>query len=360
MLQSLSAVYLQDGKFSAPKPLLDQARGFLEANNKKASPSMANVLDGLGVVAKAEKQPDEADRLYNRAKQLLTESRNPPKEMLGRILFHLGELAEEGNNKTAAEGYFRQSLENLSSEGPPQVRQLEAIASAYNRWGRFDDARKLWQATLDRSRKEFGPESIEAAWGYHGLADFHNGRKQYDEAVRAGSEALKLAKLNTGEESPETRVMLHSLSGIYRNSGDMDAAIASGSNELELLEKAKTPREQLSPALLELAGYCRDAKQYDRASQYYVRLTELWNAEGASNFYYIQGRLGAVLVTLDRGEVKAAQGSYSKLKKDLGSGVERLKLMQAYRDELRRTGHEKEAKQLDAEISAETAPPIPR
>ncbi len=360
MLQSLSAVYLQDGKFSAAKPLLDQARGFLEANNQKAGPSMANVLDGLGVVAKSEKQPDEAARLYNRAKQSLTELRDPPKEMLGRILFHLGELAEEGNNKTGAEGYFRQSLENLSSEGPTQVRQLEAIASAYNRWGRFDDARKLWETTLDRSRKEFGPESIEAAWGFHGLADFYNGRKQYGDAVRAGGEALKLAKLNTGEESPETRVMLHSLSGIYRNSGNMDAAIESGSNELDLLEKAKTPREQLSPALLELAGYCRDAKQYDRASQYYARLAELWDGEGVSNFYYSQGRLGAVLVTLDRGDVKTAQSGYNKMKKELGSGMERLKLMQAYRNELRRTGHEKEAKQIDSEISAETASPIPR
>jgi tetratricopeptide (TPR) repeat protein len=364
MLRWLSYVYIQERKFAAAKPLLEQARAMLTGNGQAPAAAVAGVLDDLGVVAKSEQAWDKAESFYNEANQII-KTEEVPKALASSVLFHLGELAEAKNNSEAADQYFTACLatarESYSKSNPPAVEQFDDIANIYMRHGRNDEAEQLHESTMKLRQEFFGEESIEATWGFQGLASFYNARKKYDKAVTAAESALRLAEKNTGLESEVTRVVLGTVADVYKNAGNMAKAMDARTHALEILSKTEHSREEETAQLIDLADYCRETRQYAKASEYYKRIAKLWSDEGYRNLNYVVAIRGSsVLMPVYQGDLKGSMDGYRQLSKDLAAakqGMQRIRLMENYRDALRMTGHDKEVKIVERDLAAATNTP---
>jgi len=359
-MQSLGDTYIQENKYSDARPWFEKAGEILRQAGLADSPGYAAARNGLGRVAQADRNFEQAEARFEEAYTLLKKASDPPRTIMASVLFNLGNL-KLSNGKTAeANAAFDQCLElshgDFTRENPPPVAEFDRIAAAYVQEQMYDKAEQRYQSNLELRRKIFGEDSKEAGWGWYWLADFYKGAKAYDKAAEDARRALRIFEAGLGAESDEASLTLGVLSSVYNMQGDGARAIDAAERSLEIQTKLGRPREELTQALgslgellmragqAELHAANRDRKNYEKALKIYQRMADLWKTEAYTDLNYRRAARNIVVASVYTKDFNGARKSFSQLFSALQKDPDQQKTAaEAYADALQANGQAKEA-----------------
>jgi len=351
-MQSLGDIYVQEKQYPAARPWLERAGETLKQAGLGDSPNYAATRNGLGRVAQAERNFDQAESRFEEAYALLKKAPGAPRTITASVLFNLGNLKLSDGKTDEANADFAHCLELTSQggftrENPPPVAEFDRIAGAYAQEKWYDKAKELYESNLKLRRDIFGDSSTEAGWGSYNLAVFYEGRQAYDKAAEDARQALRIFETSAGPKSDEASLALSVLANVYHMQGDGERAIEAAERSLTIQTEQGRRRDELTQTLSFLGELLRDHKNFQRALQVYQRMAALWAAEAYNDLSYQLAIRNIVVAYVYLKDFPNARKSYTQLYKALQKDPVRQKTAaQAYADALQANGQLREAKKV--------------
>jgi serine/threonine protein kinase/tetratricopeptide (TPR) repeat protein len=150
-----------------------------------------------------------------------------------------------GDAKTAIEQF--QAARHLYAahrgpDHPDTLGSMHYLANSYDAAGRFQEALKLREETLQLMNAKLGPNHPDTLVSMHWLANSYRLVGRMQEALKLGEETLQLCKAKLGLEHPVTLASMHSLSDSYWTVGRIQEAIKLNEETLQRRE-AKLGRD---------------------------------------------------------------------------------------------------------------------
>ena len=244
----LAKIDYRAGKFDAARERLVAMLD--EAPVKTAPVLRASILNGLGSVALAQEQPEQAARFFDEAIPLL-ESRNEPEQLGQAYIGRAAAATDQGRYDAAAADYarariaYRQANDNLAllrvaaDEGfvdynqrrPGQaLAQLETAAKGFEQWGALNEAilTYIYQVACHLALLD-GRAAMQAADAAEVLAQRIDNPRRLDQLRLAQARALEaVGRLH------EARAVLDGLRGAARADATTVAGAGAVLARLEL------------------------------------------------------------------------------------------------------------------------------
>ena len=115
------------------------------------------------------------------------------------------------------------------------------LANTYGALGRYDDALKLDQETLEIRERVLGSEHPSTLSSRNGLANTYGALGRYEEALELDQETLEIRERVLGPEHPDTLGIRSNLANDYRALGRNDEALELDQGTLEIMEQVLGP-----------------------------------------------------------------------------------------------------------------------
>ncbi|MER7496365.1 tetratricopeptide repeat protein [Streptomyces pharetrae] len=159
VLNNLGVSLTLGGESSAGGQCLQEALEIRRGLQGELDRDYAVTVRNLGLVAQQEDRLDEAQNLFEHARDLLSKSQDPE---YGRTLHMLGELRQTRGDGAGAAADLRAALGNraaaLGAGHPDTALTMRALAAVLLRSGHADEACDLLQKALPVFERRFGPE----------------------------------------------------------------------------------------------------------------------------------------------------------------------------------------------------------
>ncbi|MFL6449483.1 MAG: tetratricopeptide repeat protein [Bryobacteraceae bacterium] len=356
-LQSLALLNIHERQYERSSSLLDRSEAIIALLPAQDPILLATNLDGKGMTAKGKGDTESAASSYARAWTVLQTSASPPLKLAASILFNRGVLALEDNKVDDADQYFRKAMglfEGAMANDAPPIEQLDVIAAFYLRKGRYEDAEKLFEKSLEVRKKIYGDRSLEYAWGLFSSANAYELRGDYSKAMNYDEKALALFTDVSGPETEEAHVVLNSLAAIYESSQKWEDAVKARERILQVNNAGKVSKQSQQEQLILLAQDYLLLRDYHQAVSARQRLVTLWEQEGLENPNYRDARRNLVPALEDAGKHEQAEQQFQTLRKLLHNRFwkDEIRLIADYANALARQKYTNEAAKLNEEAKA--------
>lgn len=231
------------GKFKEGLQLVSGARAQAE-QNIDWPPLVAEAREREGMLLATLGEYDAAERTSVRAflEALRTGAMGVAANAATNLVFVVGyRLARHGEGRLwaqLAEVAIAHAGDRLDLRESWRVSHLAIIQEVS---GKYDDARALYQRSLDLKEKVLGPDHPDVSDDLNNLGIVYEATGEYAEARKLYERALALREATLGPEHPEVAEALNNLATLSRMTGKYDEARALHERALKIKEKALGP-----------------------------------------------------------------------------------------------------------------------
>jgi tetratricopeptide (TPR) repeat protein/tRNA A-37 threonylcarbamoyl transferase component Bud32 len=135
---------------------------------------------------------------------------------VGSSLFYLGDAA-------AAEQQYRIARDRYAAhfgpDHPDTLSSMNWLANSYDSLGRYAEALKLHEQTLEVRRATLGPTHPDTLMSMNNLANSYDALGRDAEALKIRQETLVLRRAQLGRDHPHTLMSMHNLANSYFHLG---------------------------------------------------------------------------------------------------------------------------------------------
>ncbi len=156
-----------------------------------------------------------------------------------------------------------QEAHALTGDPRSQAEIYQTLGTVYQNLGKFEEANKLLNTSLEQRKSLFGADSSEVADSKVALAALRDAQAQFDEAEKLAREGLDMSKRRLAPNHPAIGKATALLGKILEDRGTYPAAIAVLEEAARLQSTSDTSRADLSATLTELANCHFYAGHYD-------------------------------------------------------------------------------------------------
>jgi tetratricopeptide (TPR) repeat protein len=205
-------------------------------------PMLASVLNGLGILRKAQGRYTEALALYRRALPLV--GRDPAAR--ATLEHNLGGSEHARGRYAAAEPHARRSVAlrtALRGRAHPEVAaDVAALAAIVEGRGRLTEAARLYRQALAVFNRRLGPRSLEVGLGLASLAAVEQRAGRLARARTLYERALPIQVAVLGRQHPDVAMTVNNLAVLERDAGNPRRALALFRRALRVFRAALGPR----------------------------------------------------------------------------------------------------------------------
>jgi serine/threonine protein kinase/tetratricopeptide (TPR) repeat protein len=239
----------------------------------------AGVRHAVAATYHALGQYDVAFRHSSRARDLRLRLLGPEHPDTMKSMTNLADLLMHLGKRDEARKLFEQTLEasrrTLGSEHVETLGLMNNLANVLRKQGRQDDARKLYEQTVEISRRVLGPEHTTTLKAMHNLAVTLNSQGKRDDARKLFEQTLEASRRVLGPEHPATLKTVMNLAIVLRSQGRRDEARTLNEQTLEASRRVLGPEHPDTLATMHnLATVLRDLGKRDEARTLYEQTLE--------------------------------------------------------------------------------------
>jgi tetratricopeptide (TPR) repeat protein/predicted Ser/Thr protein kinase len=163
----------------------------------------------------------------------------------------------------------------LDREPLLQAELFETLGGIYRKLGRFDDADRLLQSSLDTRRSHAGPESADVVRGLVAVALLRGDQARVDEAEKSARDALAIARKHFSADQDLMGLATDAVGEVLSQRGAYDTSIAMLSEALRLRSAPGAEQAELASTLFQLASVHFYAGHFDESEALNQRVLEM-------------------------------------------------------------------------------------
>jgi tetratricopeptide (TPR) repeat protein len=263
-------------RYTDAKPLCEQALAILENALGPDHFEVANSLDTLAELYRAQGEYAKAEPLYRRALAIYENTPGQESTDVAKILNNLAELYRTQGQYAKAEPLYRRALaiyEKAPGQKPREVAtSLDNLAVNYGAQGQYAKAGPLHERALAIYENALGPEHPDVAISLSNLAGFYYSQGQYAKAEPLYQRALAIWDTTPGPEHPDAATSLNNLAALYCAQDQYAKAEPLLQRALAIWERVLGPdHRNVATSLRHLALLYRDQGQYTKAESVFER-----------------------------------------------------------------------------------------
>ncbi len=223
----------------------------------RPDPSVAEVLDDLGLLESEQGNFSKAQALYQQSLGMYRSLPGQHSNAVARVSNHIGQVMQFQGNNAEAEQWFRDALsissEHLKQMHPDVIEYKHNLAVVLHAQGKLAEAEPLYRQVIESVRKVRGEEHTELAayLGNYGRLLQHKG--DYGEAEKYLQEALRVDLNALREDHPHVAYDKGVLAVLWLEMGKLDEAEGLLQEVLAAYQSALAPDHRLATALISLA-----------------------------------------------------------------------------------------------------------
>ena len=188
------------------------------------------------------------------------------------------------------------------------------LAVVYNRLGQLEEARLVYQETLDLTRKQYGSRDQRVGRVLNTLSTNYYALGKYDESIEALLEALSIHEETHGDYHPNVAETLYFLGFTYRVKGELQNSIQMLTRSLKIRQQYYGDQHyQVAEVLHDLSNTQRELNLLDDALQNAERCIEIMRdklTENSAGVAVSLNGLGHIYLAL--GDPNVAKMKYKK------------------------------------------------
>ncbi|CAF3629063.1 unnamed protein product [Rotaria sp. Silwood1] len=272
LLLASGHIYFKKAKYTEAQDKFIRALNLLPHNDQ--SQKKAEILNGIGLLAKKCSDYDQAISNYNKALEIV----DPKSDLWSEIVANLADIFRKKGNYNESHDLYLKALKqlesvhghhhplvadvmnNLGDYKTAEVTYKEALAALQESLGPkhievaevlnsmglvlmkkadYDGAEELFERAMRIVRDTFGPNQEHYKLGiyYNNLADSHRKRNNYDYALHVYQRALKIIEKTLGPEHSEAAEILHNIGQVQHQLGNYKQAIVCINRALAIIKK---------------------------------------------------------------------------------------------------------------------------
>jgi MYXO-CTERM domain-containing protein len=307
-----------EGRYEEAIPLAQQAALQAEKTLGGHHPDVAESLNNLAVLYKAQGRYGEAEPLFLRALDVWEKALGDHHSEVAAGLNNLAQLYRAQGRYGDAEPRYVRALgiveKALGDQHPWLPASLNNLAALYTAQGRYGEAEPLLLRALRVGEKALGDHHPLVARSLNDLAELYREQGWYQKAEPLYARALGIREKALGAHHPDVALGMESLALLYLAQGRYEEAEPLLQRALRIREKALGAHHPyVATSLNNLAGLYLEQGQYREAEPLYVRALGIREkalgahhpdvAMSLNNFaglYQAQGRYGEAERLLQR------------------------------------------------------------
>jgi CHAT domain-containing protein/Tfp pilus assembly protein PilF len=279
-LNNLAMLYKAQGAYPKSEPLYVRALGITEKVLGPMHPNVATGLNNLAELYRAQRAYNKAEPLYARALNIREKALGPMHPEVAQSLNSLAEHYRAQGAYAKAEPCYVRALDirekALGPMHPDVAQSLNNLALLY--WGQdaYNMAEPLLVRALDIREKALGSMHLDVAESLDKLASIYLNQGAYAKAEPLYVRALGIHEKALGSMHPDVARSLQHLASNYLVQGAYAKAEPLYVRALDIREKALGPMHRdVASNLNSLALLYRDQGAYAKAEPLYVRALDI-------------------------------------------------------------------------------------
>jgi serine/threonine-protein kinase len=163
----------------------------------------------------------------------------------------------------------------LDREPLVQAELFETLAGIYRKLGRFDDADRLLQSSLDTRRSHAGPESADVVRGLVAVALLRGDQARMDDAEKSARDALAIAQKHFPADQALMGLATNAVGEVLSQRGAYDKSIAMLNDAMRLRSAPGAEQAELASTLFQLASVHFYAGHFDESEALNQRVLKM-------------------------------------------------------------------------------------
>lgn len=229
------------------QPAREQLELALELRRRSGSPvDLAEVHDGLGIVAWWESDFDAGRKHFQRALELLEDSQDERGRVLRvNILANWAAMMIDAGDNVQSERLALQALDIANGVEAVSAETLAAIwssvATARDGLDKPEQALAAFERTLEIQREATGEMHPSFAIVLNNLALMYYGMDRLSDAVKTMQESVRIRRATLGESHPQTATALFNLARLQTLAGELAHAEENARTALAVARNGYAP-----------------------------------------------------------------------------------------------------------------------
>jgi tetratricopeptide (TPR) repeat protein len=228
------------GDYGAARATLERALAIAEDGLGRESQEAADILNGLGMLAKFSGDFDDAQRAYERAAEIVERRYGPEHPDMAAIYHNLAGLAHARGDFAAAEPLARRSVEIREAacghDHLAAILDRAGLGAILSDLRRDEEAAVILEGVLRDLESTVGSAHREYAVTLNNLAAFDQRQGDLEAAERRYRQALEIKERTQGPEAPALATTLNNLATVLRRRGRSDEAREAYQRAIEILD----------------------------------------------------------------------------------------------------------------------------
>jgi len=242
--------------------LLERSLAILEQVLGDPDPEVAANLYAVAELYRAQGRYSEAEPLYQRSWAIRKQVLGEVDPLDADIPYALAQLYQ-------AQGRY--------SEAEPMATVLHNLATSYRDKGGYEEAKSLYQRSLEIRERILGDFDPKVAESLYALADLYQSKGSYTAAEPLYQRSLTIRREVLGDKDPLVAAILYALPHLYQTQGRYTEAEPLYRQNLAILEQMIGKMDEaLAPTLYALAKLCQAQHRYSEADPLYQRSLTIW------------------------------------------------------------------------------------
>jgi tetratricopeptide (TPR) repeat protein len=280
-LTQLAAILQARGACCEAETYMRRAASLSEAQFGVHSIEAANAFNNLAAVLRQDGKADESSRVQAGAFATADSLLEPKSAERVPFLTLAAIMERDAAHYEKAETSLRQAQVLLEGESSPDLRQtmqiLKYLGTVYRSWGRFDEAKGIYEKLIALSETKLGADTIDTAIALSNLGDILCERKFYAEGRPYLKRAVEIYQRIHEDGSPFFVSVLQTLSSAELYLGQVNSAENRMIFALELLDKQKPPNQEAIAVAHNNLGQVYAAEgRFGEAERETLRAKDIW------------------------------------------------------------------------------------
>ncbi|MEM7354601.1 MAG: serine/threonine-protein kinase [Acidobacteriota bacterium] len=313
---TIGRVYRELGLHDQARPMLEEALRIRRGELGDDHPDVAESLNVLGGLSKAQGDYSLAERRHSQALDIYRRRLGRQSVKVAEVLNDLAMVRRSQGQYQEAEALFREALAIFGANDEGQedaaVTTLGNLALVLENQQRYDEAEAMMRQALGRSRVINGAPHPVVATQLNNLAFILEQRGDYRAAETFYRQALAMRRDVLEPQHPEIQESLNNLGAALFRRGDFAAAEVPLSEAMEQAQQhLGEAHPDLAPLLNNLALVRKRQQDYAGARELYEKALELRSEHLGEEHPLVATSLDNLAILLfDRGDSNAAEPLY--------------------------------------------------
>jgi tetratricopeptide (TPR) repeat protein len=265
-LNNLAELYRTQGRYSEAEHLYERSLAIWEQQLGKDHPNVANSLNNLGLLYQAQGRYAEAESVYRRAWSISMNVLGENNRLTQIVWGNLQLLVQQAVNVGRAEDL---------SDHPHIATQLNNLAEAYDKQGRYSEAESLYLRVIQIRKTQLGADHLDTAASLDNLAFLYYSQERYAEAEPLLQQILQIRETQLGAAHPDTADTRLGMASLYYEQGRYSEAELLYQSLLSTQEQLGNEHPTVVRCLNDLASLYQNQERYSEAEPLYLKVIEI-------------------------------------------------------------------------------------